>query len=130
MEIHQIRYFRAVVRTGSFTRAAESEGISQPSLSQQIVKLERELDAVLFERLGRHVKLTEYGRALLPIADGILRQVNQARAALDSVRAGIGGRLRVGCIPTITPHFLGPRVGEFTDRYPEVQFHLTEDITA
>jgi LysR family transcriptional regulator, hydrogen peroxide-inducible genes activator len=55
MEINQLRYFCAVARTGSFTRAAEEEGISQSSLSQQIVKLERDVNAKPFDRLGRRV---------------------------------------------------------------------------
>jgi LysR family hydrogen peroxide-inducible transcriptional activator len=53
MEIHQLRYFCAVARTGSFTRAAVEEGVAQPSLSQQIVKLEKTLGAKLFDRLSR-----------------------------------------------------------------------------
>ena len=57
MEVHQLRYFCAVARMGSFTRAAEEEGVAQPSLSQQILKLESEMGAPLFERLGRSVRL-------------------------------------------------------------------------
>ena len=77
MEVHQLRYFCAVARMGSFTRAAEEEGIAQPSLSQQILKLklETEMGAPLFERLGRSVRLTQCGELLLPQAQAILRQV-------------------------------------------------------
>ena len=129
MEIHQLRYFCAIARAGNFTRAAIEEGISQPSLSQQIVRLERALDAKLFDRLGRRVQLTEFGRALLPQAHEILRKVNDARSALDAVRSGVRGRLNIGCIPTITPYFLAPRIGDFVERYPDVEFRLFEDIT-
>ena len=66
MEFHQLRYFCAVARTGSFTRAAAEEGVAQPSLSQQIVKLEQTMGSRLFDRLGRRVELTVYGRTLLP----------------------------------------------------------------
>ena len=59
MELHQLRYFCAVAETGSFSRAAEQSHVSQPSLSQQILKLEDELGARLFDRLGRSVRLTE-----------------------------------------------------------------------
>jgi LysR family hydrogen peroxide-inducible transcriptional activator len=58
MELHQLRYFCAVAATGSFTGAAELEGISQPSLSQQIRKLEQTVGAPLFTRLGRRIRLT------------------------------------------------------------------------
>jgi LysR family transcriptional regulator, hydrogen peroxide-inducible genes activator len=75
MELHQLRYFRAVARTGNFTRAAESEHVAQPSLSQQILKLEDELGAKLFDRFPRTAQLTQFGRAFLPKAEAILRQV-------------------------------------------------------
>jgi len=129
MEIRQLRYFCAVARTGSFTRAATQEGVAQPSLSQQILRLERDLGSKLFDRLGRGVKLTEFGRGLLPQAAEILRQVNTARSSIETLRLGVGGRLAVGCIPTITPYFLAPNLGEFVQKYPEVELRLIEDIT-
>jgi LysR family hydrogen peroxide-inducible transcriptional activator len=129
MEIHQLRYFCAVARTGSFTKAAVREGIAQPSLSQQISRLESNLGSQLFDRLGRGVKLTEFGRALLPQALDILRQVNNARGALESLRLSVAGRLTIGCIPTITPYFLAPRLRNFVDQYPDVDLRLVEDIT-
>jgi LysR family hydrogen peroxide-inducible transcriptional activator len=129
MEIHQLRYFCAVARTGSFTKAATQEGVAQPSLSQQILRLEEDLGSKLFDRLGRGIKLTEFGHALLPQAAEILRQVNTARASMETLRLGVGGRLAVGCIPTITPYFLAPNLGEFARQYPEVELRLIEDIT-
>jgi DNA-binding transcriptional LysR family regulator len=74
MEVGQLRYFCAVARMGSFTRASEEEGVAQPSLSQQILKLESEMGAPLFERLGRSVPLTPCGQLLLPQTQAILRQ--------------------------------------------------------
>ena len=62
MEMHQLRYFVAVADLGHFTKAAERCFVSQPSLSQQIGKLEKELGQPLFERLGRLVRLTDAGR--------------------------------------------------------------------
>lgn len=129
MEIHQLRYFCAVARTGSFTRAAVEEGVAQPSLSQQIVKLEQTLGAKLFDRLSRTVQLTEYGRTLLPKAQTILREVNEARSSLESLRRGVGGHLSVGCIPTLTPYFLAPRLHRFTAKFPEVELKLVEETT-
>ncbi len=61
MEVHQLRYFCAVARHGTFTRASEVEHVAQPSLSQQILKLEAELGARLFDRLPRSAKLTVFG---------------------------------------------------------------------
>src|SRR3981189_181212 len=73
MELHQLRYFCAVAESGSFSRAAEQSHVSQPSLSQQILKLEDELGARLFDRLGRAVRLTEGGEKVLPRGGGGVR---------------------------------------------------------
>ncbi|HVJ04515.1 MAG TPA: LysR family transcriptional regulator [Candidatus Saccharimonadales bacterium] len=129
MEINQLRYFCAVASTGSFTKAAEQEDIAQPSLSQQIRKLEREIGSPLFERLGRHNRLTPYGEALLPQAQSILRQIAEAEACVTNLRQGVQGRLRIGVIPTILPYWLAPRLGEFTAQFPDVDLQLREATT-
>src|SRR5579862_7940109 len=79
MEVHQLRYFCAVSETGSFTRAAEKEQVAQPSLSQQIMKLEEELGVRLFDRLGRTVRLTGFGQVFLPRARAILGELKAAK---------------------------------------------------
>ena len=79
MELHQLRYFCAVAETGSFSRAAEQSHVSQPSLSQQIMKLEDELGARLFDRLGRSVRLTDVGKTFLPRARSVLRELEVAK---------------------------------------------------
>src|ERR1039457_3288415 len=129
MELHRLRDFCAVARTGSFTRAAAEEVSAQPSLSQQIGKLELTRGAKLFDRLSRSVQLTEYGRTLLPQALAILREVNEARSTLESLRRGVAGNLSVGCIPTITPYFLAPRLSGFAERFPDVELRLMEETT-
>jgi len=129
MELHQLRYFCAVARAGTFTRAAEQERIAQPSLSQQIRKLEKELGVPLFERLGRTTRLTTFGEALLSEATAILHHVSGAEAAIAALQEGVRGRLRVGAIPTILPFFLAPRLGDFRDQHPEIEIVLTEDMT-
>lgn len=127
MELHQLRYFVAVAETGSFTRAAEREGITQPTLSEQVIKLENGLRKRLFDRLGRKVVLTDAGHELLGRAQGILGAVNEAeRAVRDSAE---GGRLRVGAIPTIAPFLLPPVVTQFRKQHPGVHLQLEEDRT-
>src|SRR6267143_602644 len=87
MELHQLRYFCAVAETGSFSRAAEQSHVSQPSLSQQILKLEDELGARLFDRLGRSVRLTELGKTFLPRARAFLpSRANSPRFGSPSSR--------------------------------------------
>src|SRR6185436_2285788 len=103
MEIHQLRYFVAVAEEGSFSRAAAREHVAQPSLSQQIQKLEAELDQQLFDRLSRSVIITDAGQCLLEYARKILVELAEARRCLDDLKQEVSGRLTVGCIPTIAP---------------------------
>lgn len=121
-----MRYFCAVARTGSFTKAAVREGVTQPSLSQQIRKLEREIGVPLFERLGRQNRLTPYGEAFLPQATLILNQIAEAETRVTNLKQGVQGRLRIGVIPTILPYWLAPRIGEFTTKFPQVNLELKE----
>jgi len=118
MEIHQLRCFIAVVRAGSFTRAAHELGMAQPSLSQQIRSLERNIGTPLFERLGRSVRLTESGEALRGPALGILQEVAVAENSVANLRNGTVGRLRIGVIPTIMPYWIAPRIGDFRRAFP------------
>lgn len=130
MELHQLRYFVAVAETGSFTRAAEREGVTQPTLSEQVMRLEGKQHGVgrrLFDRLGRKVVLTDAGQELLGRAQSILAAVNEAESAVrDSAE---GGRLRVGAIPTIAPYVLPGAVTRFTQAHPGIQLQLVEDRT-
>lgn len=130
MELHQLRYFVAVAETGSFTRAAEREGVTQPTLSEQVMRLESKKHGVgrrLFDRLGRKVVLTDAGNELLGRAQSILAAVNDAeRAIRDSAE---GGRLRVGAIPTIAPFVLPGAVSRFSRGHAGVELQLIEDRT-
>jgi LysR family hydrogen peroxide-inducible transcriptional activator len=130
MQIHQLRYFCAVARTGSFTRAAQHEHVAQPSLSQQIRKLEDELGARLFDRLGRTVRLTQLGSAFLPRAQGILRQVDESKLEIQELAGGDRGRLVIGAIPTVAPYFLPERLASFARRFPRVEISVVEEMTA
>ena len=130
MELHQLRYFCAVARAKSFTRAATEEGLAQPTLSHQIHKLETELGVPLLERLGRSVRLTHFGEDFLLHAQQILRGVEDAQLSLAALVEGVRGRLSIGVIPTIMPWFLAPRIVDFATRFPLVEIHLVEDVTA
>jgi len=80
MEVHQLRYFCAIVSYGTFTRAAKAEHVSQPSLSQQILKLEDELGGKLFYRLPRTARLTALGEVFLPRALAVLQEIRTGKA--------------------------------------------------
>jgi LysR family transcriptional regulator, hydrogen peroxide-inducible genes activator len=129
MELQQLRYFCAIADTGSFTRAAQQTHVSQPSLSQQIRKLEDELGARLLDRLGRTVQLTELGRSFLPRARAVLRDLEAARSDVVERKTSISGPISVGVIPTIAPYFLPPILAAFSRKYPEARVTITEEIT-
>jgi LysR family transcriptional regulator, hydrogen peroxide-inducible genes activator len=129
MEVHQLRYFCAVARHGTFTRASEVEHVAQPSLSQQILKLEAELGARLFDRLPRSAKLTVFGKAFLPKAERILRELEEARTELRDMSGNEKGEVVVGIIPTIAAYLLPTLLGDFTVRHPLITIKIIEDIT-
>jgi LysR family transcriptional regulator, hydrogen peroxide-inducible genes activator len=129
MELHQLRYFCAIVDSGSFSRAARQSHVSQPSLSQQIRKLEDELGARLFDRLGRSVRLTEIGQTFLPRARAVLRELEAARGDLAQQENSMRGTIAVGVIPTVAPYLLPPHLTKFSRKFPEAKISIVEEIT-
>src|SRR5580700_3761715 len=129
MEFHQLRYLCAIVDTGSFSRAAEHCHVAQPSLSQQISKLEDELGTRLFDRLGRSVRLTDAGRTFLPHARAVLHQTELARNEVDGGRRDAKGTVTVGVIPTIAPYYMPKRIAAFTRKFPEATMRIVEETT-
>ena len=127
MEFHQLRYFVAVAHLGNFTRAAEKCFVAQPSLSQQIIKLERELGGPVFDRSGRKVRLTERGRTFYDRAIEILAAVDAAKRALTD-QAGVG-QVRVGAIPTVAPYLLPPLLKRFVRQFPKAEVTVFENLT-
>lgn len=129
MELQQLRYLCAIVETGSFSRAAEHCHVAQPSLSQQISKLEDELGTRLFDRLGRSVRLTDAGRTFLPHARNVLHQTELARSEVDGRRRDARGTVIVGVIPTIAPYYLPERIAAFMKKFPESTLRVVEETT-
>lgn len=129
MEFHQLRYVCAIADTGSFSRAAERCRVAQPSLSQQVLKLEDDLGARLFDRLGRSVRLTEAGRAFLPHARSILHQMEAARSGVEDKRTDVRGSVSVGVIPTIAPYLMPQCVAVFSKKYSEAKLRIIEETT-
>jgi LysR family transcriptional regulator, hydrogen peroxide-inducible genes activator len=130
MEMHQLRYVIAVARTGNFSRAAEQCHVAQPSLSQQILKLEEELGERLFERLRRETKLTAAGERFLTRARRILEEAEAAQREIAEARQLLSGTLTIGVLPTIAPYLMPEVVAEFTERFPGVELLVHEETTA
>jgi LysR family transcriptional regulator, hydrogen peroxide-inducible genes activator len=129
MEVHQLRYLVALAQEGSFSRAAERMRVAQPSLSQQIQKLEAEVGQPLFDRLPRGVMLTGAGRKLLPFARRILTELADAQRTVDECRSEPSGTVAVGIIPTIAPYVLRPLLDALAEEYPNVAVNVFEDVT-
>src|SRR6201996_7224827 len=129
MEFHQLRYVCAIAETGSFSRAAERCKIAQPSLSQQVLKLEEDLGTRLFDRLGRSIRITEAGRAFLPHARSILERMEIARSSVAHKNADVRGSVAVGAIPTIAPYLMPRYTAAFAKKYPDAKLRIVEETT-
>ncbi|MGG7574453.1 LysR family transcriptional regulator [Streptomyces sirii] len=127
MQLQQLRYFTAVADTRHFTRAAEREHVAQPSLSQQIRSLERELGAELFHRARGHITLTDAGETLLPLARRILADTETARREVQEVAQLRRGRLRLGAPPSLCASLVPDVLSAFHATYPGVDLFVTED---
>jgi LysR family transcriptional regulator, hydrogen peroxide-inducible genes activator len=129
MEFHQLRYVCAIAETGSFSRAAERCQIAQPSLSQQVLKLEKDLGAKLFDRLGRSIRLTEAGRAFIPHARSILGQMEAARSSVAEKSVDTSGSVAVGVIPTVAPYLMPRYTAAFARKFPDAKLRIVEETT-
>lgn len=130
MEIHQLRYVTAVARTGNFSRAAELCHVSQPSLSQQIQKLERELGEPLFIRRRRNSRLTPMGERFLPRVERILRELEDAQREAREIHSLEQGEVVVGVLPTIAPYMLPEAAAAFSRKYSGIIVTILEETTA
>lgn len=130
MEINQLVYLVAIVEEASFSRAADRLGVAQPSISQQIKKLEDEVGTPLLDRLPRKVVPTAAGERLLEHARRILAELADARRRLNDSSENVSGTLKVGAIPTIAPYLLPDVLKHFSSRFPEVHVDVVEDVTA
>jgi LysR family transcriptional regulator, hydrogen peroxide-inducible genes activator len=130
MEMHQLRYVVAVAQKGNFSRAAELCHVSQPSLSQQIQKLEDELGERLFDRMKRVAKLTPQGETFLPHAVRILEEVEAAKREAVDAQMLLCGTVTIGVLPTIAPYLLPDVMATFTEEFPGVEIVVQEDTTA
>src|SRR5262249_35189913 len=113
MDLHQLEYFLAVADQKTVNAAAASLGVAQPTISQALGKLARELGAALFHRIGRGLVLTSAGHALVGPARRILRDVVTAEGALVDAEGRPRGRLDIIAIPAFSADPLPRLVGTF-----------------
>ena len=129
LEIHQLKYFVAVSEVKSFSKAAQKCFISQPGLSQQILKLEDEIGHALFDRTGHQIALTEAGEIFLDHAKSILGKIVDFKQRIKDELSGEGGKLSIGMTPTITPFVFANTLVRFSDKYPKVNITVHENTS-
>lgn len=129
MDLRQLEYFVAVTEQGSFSRAAATLNLAQPSVSRQIALLEEELGQRLLERTGRGVTLTPAGQSLLAHARVMLNAASQALSDLKEMHAEPVGRVVVG-LPNRVAMGLGvPLIREFRQRFPNALLSVVEGLS-
>ncbi|RMB81521.1 LysR family transcriptional regulator [Streptomyces shenzhenensis] len=126
MEIRQLRYFVTVAEELHFGRAATRLHMSQPPLSQQIQRLERQLGFALFERTRRSVTLTRAGRLLLEEARRALAQADRTEDIAELIRSGTAGTVRIGFVGSALYGVLPRALRSFREQLPEVHFSARE----
>jgi DNA-binding transcriptional LysR family regulator len=126
MELYQIRYFMAVCETLSFARAAERCGVSSPSLTRAVQKLEQELGGLLIRRERRLTHLTELGQRVRPMLEEVVAHAEGAKTVAHQLLNVEKKPLRIGLMPSVGTFRLAPFLSRFSARYPEIELELVE----
>lgn len=130
MELRQLQYVIQIAIEKNFSRAAEKLHIAQPSLSQQLSKLEQELGVLLFRRTTNSVELTQAGQVFVNKSQTILDAVEQLKQEMDDMAQMRRGRLVVGTLPITGSHILPLVLPVFGAQYPQIEVVLVEDTSS
>ncbi|WP_143306639.1 LysR substrate-binding domain-containing protein [Chitinophaga vietnamensis] len=123
MELRQLSYFVKAAEMAHFTAAAAALYITQSTLSQQVKQLEEELGMLLFDRVGKQVRLTEAGRVFLDHARQVLLEVDKSKQAIQDLQQLLTGDLRIGVTYAFTSLLL-PVLAAFTAKYPGIHINI------
>ena len=129
MHLHQLKYFVSIVETGSVTKAAKRCYISQPSISQQLQKLEDSIGKKLFSRVKGKLVLTEPGQVLYEQASAILSKVDDTKRRVSDIDTHTGGAVAIGVLPTLAPYMLPSALLALSAEYPEAVVTIREEIS-
>lgn len=130
MELRQLQYALQIAKELNFSRAAEKLHIAQPSLSQQLSKLEKEIGVLLFQRNTNSVELTYAGSVFMEQAQKIIDHVEQLKREMGDISQMRKGKLIVGSLPITGSHILPLVLPVFQARYPDIEIVLVEETTA
>lgn len=123
MELRVLRYFLTVAREENITKAAQALHVTQPTLSRQLMQLERELGTTLFRRSSHHIVLTEDGMLLKRRAQEMLELAEKTEREFSS-REELAGEIAIGCGETCNMAHLSDVIVSFRERHPLVQFSI------
>jgi LysR family cyn operon transcriptional activator len=126
MELRQLRYLIAIAEAGNFTRAAETVFVSQSALSQQIQTMEQEIGTLLLDRSKTGVRLTAAGEILCHHARQMLRELNEAKVAIEELEGLKRGELRIGVVQTVNAYLMPAIATTFNGHYPDVKLSIEE----
>jgi DNA-binding transcriptional LysR family regulator len=129
MEWQQLEYFQTLARVQNFTRAADELALTQSALSRSIAKLEEELGVPLFERKIRGVVLNRYGEILLPYVNRAMQEISLAKQEIKDLDDPYHGSISLAFIHTLGTSFVPDLIGDFREKFPGIQFQLTQDST-
>ena len=129
MNLTQLTYVVALDEHRHFSRAAEACGVTQPTLSTQLGKLESELGVEIFDRTRRPVEPTDLGSRIVAQARQVLREAGRLREVVREARGVVVGELRVGILPTLAPYLLPRFVSDLSARHPGISLAVEELMT-
>ncbi len=129
MTLTQLEYIIAVADCSSFAKASEKCFVTQPTLSMQIKKLERELNVVLFDRRKKPVRPTAIGLQVIEQARVSLSEVGRIHSLIEAKEGECGGELRLGIIPTLSPYLMPLFVIDFVQRFPNIRLTVKEIVS-
>jgi len=126
MTLQQLRYIVAIADSDSFAAAAQATGVTQPTLSAMVRKLEDELDVRLFDRSTKPVSTSEIGTIVIARARKVLAEAESISFAIREAQNSLSGPLRLGILPTIAPYLLPKFLGPFVQQYPDLELVIHE----
>lgn len=115
----------AVVEAGSFARAGEAMGLTQPAVSRAVARLEERVGIRIFNRTARAISLTDEGRRFYEAVAPLLAGIEEASTTAGGAKAAVRGRLRVNTDGTFGHYVLAPRIGEFLARFPDLSVEIS-----
>lgn len=126
MTIIQLQYVLAVAQYKNFSTAAKKCFVTQPTLSMQILKLEEELDILIFDRTKKPIEATDIGAKIIEQAKNIVNESQRIKDIISIHKGFIGGEFRLGIIPTIAPTLLPMFLNNFIKKYPKIDLKIEE----